>query len=103
MQEYKVFTGINLPISLLEKVGRFKERYRIKSKGEAVEQLLETALYIESKLGLVNSISSEELEHIKEQLETGQLVDYFAHMEQRKFSLLMNIVTAEDKARLQKK
>jgi hypothetical protein len=103
MQEYKVFTGVNLPISLLERIKDFQKRYRIKEKTGAMQQLLETALYVESKLGLVNSISSEELINIKEQLETGQLVDYFARMNQQKFSLLVNILKDEEKIRNRKK
>jgi hypothetical protein len=103
MQEYKVFTGVNLPISLLERIKDFQKRYGIKEKTEAVQQLLNTALFIESKLGLVDSISSEELGNIKEQLETGQLVDYFAHMNQQKFSILINILKDEEKIRNKKK
>jgi hypothetical protein len=103
MQEYKVFTGVNLPISLLERIKDFQKRYRIKEKTEAMQQLLQTALYVESKLGLVDSISSDELTNIKEQLETGQLVDYFARMNQQKFSLLVNILKDEEKTRNKKK
>lgn len=102
MQEYKTFTGVNLPISLLERIKDFQKRYRIKEKSEAIQQLLNTALFIESKLGLVNSISSDELANIKEQLETGQLVDYFAHMELKKFNILVDILRDEEKARKKK-
>ena len=102
MQEYKVFTGVNLPISLLERIKDFQKRYRIKEKSEAIQQLLNTALFIESKLGLVDSISSDELTNIKEQLETGQLVDYFARMELKKFNILVNILRDEEKARKKK-
>jgi hypothetical protein len=99
MKEYKSFIGMNLPISTIEKVNNFQERYKVPNRGEAIKQLVDLALFVESKTGLVDSISNEELETIKEQIEKGQIVDYFAHMDKRKFSVLVSILRDEEKAR----
>jgi hypothetical protein len=99
MKEYSTFVGLNLPISFVEKVEGFRKRYKIKTKTDSFQQLIDLALTVESKIGYVESISSEDLKTIKEQIENGQIVDYVMNMEDKKFQLLVNIIEEEDKAR----
>jgi hypothetical protein len=99
VRSYRTPLTITLDIPTLERVDDIAARRHIRSRVEAIRQLIEMALYIESKIGLVEQVSSDELQGIREQIETGQIVDYFAHMELSRFTILANIISEELKNR----
>lgn len=101
--DYNTFIGTNLPTRTVDKLRDFQRRYRLKTRTQAMQQLLDIGFFVESKLGLVNSITNEELEEIKEQIESRQIVDYVAHLDLRQFNLLMNIFKDEETARFKSK
>jgi hypothetical protein len=97
--DYKTDISMRVPIGFLQKIDEFQERYKQKNRSAALVQLLEIGLFIESKLGLSETWTSQDMQEIKEQLETGQLVDWVAKMDHKRFNTLMNIFREEDKAR----
>lgn len=99
VQEYKQFVGLNIPIRILGKIDELAQRNRLKGRGDAIRQLIDIGLYIESKMGLVETWNSEELENIKSQYKNGQLVDWVAGLNRGEFNTLMHIFEDEKKAR----
>jgi metal-responsive CopG/Arc/MetJ family transcriptional regulator len=95
---YKVTVSLNLPIKLLEKVDEMTLKRR-KNRSHIIKQLLEVGLFVEEKVGLVETWSSQDIEDIKEQIESGELVDWVAKLDLQKFTTLMHIFTDETKAR----
>ena len=102
-QNYKVVVSLNLPVQLLGKIDELASRHRLKNRSAVIKQLLEVAIFIEGKMGLVETWTSEDIEAIKEQLETGQLVDWVAHLDHKKFETLMHVFKEETKTRGLKK
>ena len=97
---YKSVVGLYLPIEKIEKVEDFRKRYKTKTRSAAIEEILDLGLFVESKLGLVESIPNEDLETLREQIESGQIVDYVSRMDLNKFRILVDIMKTEEKARL---
>jgi metal-responsive CopG/Arc/MetJ family transcriptional regulator len=102
-QDYKVVISLSLPVQLLGKIDELASRHRLKSRSAVIKQLLEVAIFIESKMGLVETWKSEDVESIKEQVESGQLVDWVAQLDHKKFETLMHVFQDETKARKVKK
>ena len=50
-------------------------------------------------MGLVETWTSDDMQAIREQIETGQLVDWVAHLDLKKFENIMHIFDDERKAR----
>lgn len=101
--DYNTFIGTNLPTRTVDKLRDFQRRYRMKTRTQAMQQLLDIGFFVESKLGLVSSVTNEELEEIKGQIESRQIVDYVANLDLRQFNLLMNIFKDEEQARFRNK
>jgi hypothetical protein len=99
MKEYKTPVMITLPISVVEKIEDFRQRYNIKSKGEAYKQLVDMALYVEGKIGTMQAIKDEEVEEIKKKIQSSELVDYMAQIDDSKFRVLMDIFELEKQVR----
>lgn len=97
--EYKTTLSLSIPTSYMDRIRDFQQRYRIKQKNWAVMQLLDLGLFVESKLGLVQSIKNEELEELKEQIENGQIIDYVEKMDLSRFRVLVDIMKQEEQAR----
>ena len=98
-ENYNIFVGVNLPIRSIKKIDDIAYRHRIKSRSNVIRQLIDVGLFIESKMGLVETWTSEDIKAIKEQIETGQLVDWVAELDHKKFENLMHIFDDETKAR----
>ena len=98
-ENYNIFVGLNLPIKSLKKIDEMAYRRRIKSRSNVIRQLIEVGIFIESKMGTVETWTSEDMQAIKEQIETGQLVDWVAHLDLKKFENIMHIFDDERKAR----
>lgn len=98
-RDYKVVVSLNLPIKLLGKIDEMASRHRMKNRSEVIKQLLEVGIFIESKMGTVETWTSEDMQAIKEQIETGQLVDWVGELEHKKFENIMHIFDDERKAR----
>lgn len=96
---YKAVISLNLPIKLLEKIDELTYKHRSKNRSSIVKQLIEVGLFVEQKVGLVETWSSKDIEEIKQQIESGDLVDWVSSLELDKFSTLMHIFTDEKKAR----
>jgi len=97
-QQYKAVISLSLPANLLHEVDELTVRLK-KPRSNVVRQLIDVGLFIERKMGLVETWKSEDIEEIKREYQTGQLVDWIAQLELRDFSALMHIFEDEKKAR----
>ena len=99
---YSTTISLVIPINLLKRIEDFGKRNKTK-RSDAIRQLLETALVIEQKVGMVETWSSQDLEDIREQLESGQLVDWVSELPRDRFNTIIHILTDEEKRRGKKK
>jgi Arc/MetJ-type ribon-helix-helix transcriptional regulator len=98
-ENYNIFVGLTLPMKTVDKITDLAYRHRIKSRSDVIRQLIDVGLFIESKMGLVETWTSEDMQAIKEQIESGQLVDWVAQLDHKKFQNIMHIFDDETKTR----
>ena len=91
--------SMNIPIRQLEKIDEVSQKHRV-NRSETIRQLLDVGLFVESKMGLVESWTSDDIANVKEQFEQGQFVDWLKHMDHKKFQTMMHVFDDERKARL---
>ena len=96
---YKAVVSLNLPMQLLGKIDELTTRRGMKNRSDVIRQLLDVGIFIEGKMGLVETWTSQDMETIREQIETGQLVDWVAHLYLKKFENIMHNFDDERKAR----
>lgn len=97
--KYKVRTEVHLSILQREQVDDFQKRYNIADRSKAIAQLIDAALVLESKMGMAETWTQKDVQEMKQQLETGQMVDWLAQMPWEKFNIIANIVKSEQEIR----
>lgn len=100
---HKTVISLNIPIALLDKVDELCHKRRIGSRSQVIKQLLECGLYVENKIGTVETWSSEDMEEIRKQFESGTMVDWLKELDFKTFSTFMHVFDDEKKSRGMKK
>lgn len=100
MKERKSVITLYLPNSTLDEIDGIIARHRKRlNKQQVLRQIIDTGMYVEKRLGTVESWTSQDMENLKENLESGELVDWVAALDARKFETFANIFEDERKAR----
>ncbi len=99
IRNIKTMITFAAPIIYVGRIADFKRRWKLKSRSEVIRQLIDTALFLEKKIAVAETWTSKDLQEIREQLEHGQLVEYFAHMDNKLFHAILEVARNELKIR----
>jgi hypothetical protein len=99
LRKYKIPISVKLPIYVVEQIEGFRARHQLRDRSSAISQLIETALYVERKMGLAENWTADDVQEIKKQFETGEMVDWVASLSRDQFNAMYNVLKTENDIR----